>query len=160
MRHGFVYVAAVVGCAAILLPIPAAPAPFPRSVLPPKVAAARKDREKLQGAWYTVSIAYQGVMAARGDKGDTITYKGDRYVQRSNGQLWQAGTFAIVDATASPKQIEYRCTEGELKGKLFRSIYTLDGDRHQICSDNANDNRPKEFSGKVGFLRVTKRLKD
>jgi uncharacterized protein (TIGR03067 family) len=70
------------------------------------------------------------------------------------------GHHAIVDATASPRQIEYRCTEGGLKGKLFRSIYALDGDEHRICSDNANDNRPKEFTGKAGFLRVTKRLKD
>ena len=140
------------------LPIPAAPAPFNRSG--PKTASAKKDWKKLQGTWYTVSIAYPGDSAVRSDKRDTITYEGDKYVQSHNGQVFQAGTFAIVDATASPKQIEYRCTEGALKGRRFRSIYTLDGDDHQICSDNANDNRPKQFSGKVGFLRVTKRLKD
>jgi uncharacterized protein (TIGR03067 family) len=153
MRHGVGYVAAVVGCAAILVPMPAAPAPLPKG------AAAKKDREKLQGTWYTVSIAYPGTASGE-DKGDTITYQGDKYVQRYNGRVSQAGTFTIVDARARPKQIEYRCTEGDLKGKLFRSIYTLDGDEHQICSDNADDNRPKEFSGKVGFLRVTKRQKD
>jgi uncharacterized protein (TIGR03067 family) len=159
MRHGVVHVVAVIGCAAILLPIAAAPAPFERSVRSPK-AAARKDRKKLQGTWYTVLITYRGGTADREDKGDTITYEGDRYVQRYNGRVSQAGTFRIVDATASPRQIEYRCTEGDLKGKLFRSIYTLEGNEHQICSDDANDNRPREFSGKVGFLRVTKRLKD
>src|SRR5262249_37900589 len=116
--------------------------------------------KKLQGSWYTVSIAYPGDSAVRSDKGDTIIYVDNRYVQSQNGRVFQAGTFAIVDATTSPKQIEYRCTEGALKGKRFRSIYTLDGDEHQICSDNANDNRPKRFSGKAGFLRVTKRLKD
>jgi uncharacterized protein (TIGR03067 family) len=158
MRDGIAYFAAVVGCAVILLPVPAAPAPFNRSRL--KDAAAKKDWKKLQGTWYTVSIAYPGDSAIRPDKGDTITYQGDKYVQCHDGQVFQAGTFAIVDAKASPKQIEYRCTEGGLKRRLFRSIYTHDGDEHRICSDNANDNRPKQFSGKVGFLRVTKRLKD
>jgi uncharacterized protein (TIGR03067 family) len=154
MRSVVVYVAAVVGCAAILLPIPAAPAPFKRSVPSPK-DAAKKDRKNLQGTWYRVSTAY-GLGAASGeDKGDTITYEGDRYVQRLNGRAWQAGTFAIVDATAKPKQIEYTCTEGDLRGLHFRSIYTLDGDDHQICSDNGNNNRPKELSRFAGFLRVT-----
>jgi uncharacterized protein (TIGR03067 family) len=156
MRYGVVYLAAF-GWATILVPIPAAPAPFNRSR--PK-DATKKDWKKLQGTWYTVSIAYPGDSATRSDKGDTITYQGNKYFQSENGQVFQAGTFAIVDATTSPKQIEYRCTEGGLKGKHFRSIYTLDGDDHQICSDNANDNPPKQFSGKVGFLRVTKRLKD
>jgi uncharacterized protein (TIGR03067 family) len=159
MRHGIAYVAAVVGCAALLLPLTAAPAPLARSVRSPKVAAARKNRNKLQGTWYTVSIACRA-WATGPDKGDTITYEGDRYVQRLNGRVYQAGTFTIVDATASPKQIEYHCTEGALKGAHFRSIYTLDGDEHQLCSDDANDNRPKELSGKAGFLRVTKRQPD
>jgi uncharacterized protein (TIGR03067 family) len=158
MHRGVVYVAAF-GCAAILPPIPAAPAPFERFAPSPK-DAARKDRKNLQGTWYRVSTAY-GVLAASGeDKGDTITYQGDIYVQRHNGEVYQAGTFKIVDATANPKQIDYTCTEGELKGKHFRSIYTLDGDDHQICSDDGNDNRPKEFSRIAGFLRVTKRQKN
>ena len=126
MRHGVVCVAAVVGCAAILLPIAAAPAPLPRPARPPKDSAVKRDQAKLQGTWYTASIAYPGGHGGE-DRRDTITYQGDRYTQRQNGQVYQAGTFAIVDATASPRQIDYRCTEGDLKGKRFRSIYTLDG---------------------------------
>ena len=89
--------------------------------------AARKDRQKLQGTWYRVLIAHRGA-AFGSDKGDTITYEGDRYVQWENGQVAQVGTFAIVDATARPKRIEYTCTAGSCKGLRFRSIYTLDGD--------------------------------
>jgi uncharacterized protein (TIGR03067 family) len=160
MRHQAVCVVATFGCAAILLPLSAAPAPFERPARSsPKAAAARRDRMKLQGTWYTVSVSCRA-WAAGQDRWDTITYEGDRYVQRQNGQVYQAGTFAIVDATANPRQIEYRCTEGGCKGMHFRSIYTLDGDDHQMCSDDANDNRPKEFSRKAGFLRVTKRKKD
>jgi uncharacterized protein (TIGR03067 family) len=118
-------------------------------------AAARKDLAKLQGTWYTVAIKYKGTATGE-DRSDTITYEGTEYVQWRNGRQWAAGTVAIVDATASPKQIEYTVTEGESKGLRSRSIYTLDGDDHQICSGDAN-NRPTEFSGKAGFLRVTKR---
>jgi uncharacterized protein (TIGR03067 family) len=159
MRRGVVSVV-LFGCAAILLPISAAPAPFARTVPYPKAAAARKDRQKLQGTWYTVSISYSGLTAARQDRTDTITYDGDRYVHRENGRVWQAGTFAIVDATASPKRIEYVCTEGDHKGLHFQSIYTLGDEDHQICSDNADGKRPKQFSGNGSFLRVTKRQRD
>jgi uncharacterized protein (TIGR03067 family) len=65
-----------------------------------------------------------------------------------------------VDATADPKQIEYRCTEGACKGLHFRSIYSLDGDEHQVCSDDGNDRRPKKVSPAAGFLRVLRRKKD
>jgi uncharacterized protein (TIGR03067 family) len=117
---------------------------------------SKKDLEKLQGTWYTVSTSYGDTNTGE-DKTDTITYEGDKYIQKRGGQFWQAGTFKIVDATSNPKQIDYLATEGEFKGTHWRSIYTLDGPDHQICSDDGNDNRPKEFSGKVGFHRVTKR---
>jgi uncharacterized protein (TIGR03067 family) len=155
MRRRLVSVA-VLGCAVALLPAPAAPLPFTWSAAKD---AARKEQARLQGTWYTVSISYQGLITVE-DRGDTLTYEGNRYAQRQNGRLYQAGTFAIVDATATPKQIEYTSTMGELKGKRFRSIYTLDGDEHRICSDDANDNRPKAFTGTAGFLRSTKRLKE
>jgi uncharacterized protein (TIGR03067 family) len=147
-RHGWEYVG----------PLGNGLVAFKRAVLPSREAAAAKDLEMLQGTWYTVSIAYENVVTGP-DRTDTFTYEGNRYIQKQNGQVYQAGRFKIVDATAHPKQIEYLCTEGGLKGKTFRSIYTLDGDRHQVCSDGANDNRPTEFSGKDGFLRVMKREK-
>jgi uncharacterized protein (TIGR03067 family) len=155
MRRVVVSIVAVVGCVAIVLPTPAAPLPFK----PTPKEAARKEKVRLQGTWYTVSISYGGTNIGE-DRGDTITYAGDRFIQRRNGMVWQAGTFVIVDATAKPRQIEYACTLGDLTGKRFRSIYTLDGDEHRICSDDANDRRPKDFSGTAGFLRSTKRQKD
>jgi uncharacterized protein (TIGR03067 family) len=129
-----------------------------RRPLLPRDAAAKKDVENLQGTWYTVSIS-SGDTTTGEDKTDTITYEGDKYVQKRGGQVWQAGTFKIVDATSNPKQIDYFTTEGEYKGTHWRSIYTLNGTDHQICTDDGKDNRPKEFSGKGGFHRVTKREK-
>jgi uncharacterized protein (TIGR03067 family) len=158
MRRGIVSVAVVIGCAAILPPVAAAPAPFQRSDRSARVAA-REDRKKLQGTWYTAAISYSGGSTAMEDPDDTITYDGDSYVQRINGRVWQAGTFVIVDARASPRQIEYHCTQGVHAGIHFRSIYSIDGDRHRLCSDDGNDRRPKAFAGTSGFLRVTKRVR-
>jgi hypothetical protein len=67
-----------------------------------RAAAARKDLEKLQGTWYTVSTNHNGTATGE-DRTDTITYEGTEFVQRRNGEEWAAGTIAIVDATASPK---------------------------------------------------------
>src|SRR5262249_53611348 len=153
MRREVVSVSVVVGCAAILPPVAAAPAPFQRADRLAK-SATRQDRTKLQGTWYTVGISYSGGSNATEDPDDTITYDGDSYVQRINGQVYQAGTFVIVDARASPRQIEYYCTQGSLSGYHFRSIYTIDGDEHRVCSDNGNDRRPKALAGTAGFLRV------
>src|SRR5262245_9760918 len=49
----------------------------------------------------------------------------------------------------------------KVRTKAFTSVRssTCDGDDHQIYSDEGNNSRPREFSGKVGFLRVTKREK-
>ena len=122
----------------------------------PDKAAAARDAEQLQGTWYTCSLGYGAVVTGE-DRADTITYDGNRYISKLGGRVVQAGTFHIIDATAEPKQIEYVCTEGPQMGLRFRSIYTVDDDGHRICSDSGDNRRPKEFSGKAGFLRVTRR---
>jgi uncharacterized protein (TIGR03067 family) len=123
-----------------------------------RAAAAARELKKLHGTWYTISTSYRGTVTGE-DRTDTITYTGNRYFQKRNGQVWAAGTFAIVDATANPKQIEFTVLVGQYKGYHFRSIFACDGDDHQICSDDGNNHRPKEFSGQAGFLRITRRLR-
>src|SRR5262245_23893708 len=118
--------------------------------------ANKRDREALQGTWYTVSTAH-GSTESGEDRTDTITYQGDTFFQERGPLIWAVGTFRIVDANANPKQIEYTYTAGTAKGTHCKSIYTLDGDNHQICTTTGSAERPNEFSSKAGFLRVTKR---
>jgi uncharacterized protein (TIGR03067 family) len=151
MRRPFTSVVTVIAWAVAAALAMAAPA-----LKGPDKAAAARDAERLQGTWYTCSLGY-GTVVTGEDRADTITYEGNRYISKVGGQAFQAGTFHIIDATAEPKQIEYFCTEGASKGIRFRSIYTVDDDGHRICSDNGDNRRPKEFSGKAGFLRVTRR---
>ena len=70
-----------------------------------------------------------------------------------------AGTFEIIDAAASPKQMDLICTDGRHKGKRLRAIYRLEGDRLETCTDDGTDSRPKEFSGEAGFYRDIRRAK-
>ncbi|HKB04740.1 MAG TPA: TIGR03067 domain-containing protein, partial [Gemmataceae bacterium] len=123
-----------------------------------RAAAAKADLEKLQGTWYTTAIQVGGGASGE-DRFDTITYEGTKYVQRRKGYVWAEGTIEIVDATVQPKRIDYFGTEGGGKGLHVCSIYTLNGEEHAICSGADPAGRPGEFSGKVGFLRVTRREK-
>ena len=123
-----------------------------------RVAAGKADLEKLQGTWYAVSVQYQAASIGE-DRTDTITYEGNRYVQRQGGYVFAEGTFEIVDATARPKRIDYVLTAGASKGIHVRGIYTLDGVEHAICTIQVPAGPPAEFSGKAGFYRLTRRQK-
>ncbi|HKB05420.1 MAG TPA: TIGR03067 domain-containing protein [Gemmataceae bacterium] len=123
-----------------------------------RIAAGKKDLEKLQGTWYTTAIQSGGGSTGE-DRFDTITYEGTKYVQRRNGYVWAEGTIEIVDATAQPKRIDYFGAEGAGKGLHVCAIYTLKGEEHAVCSGVGPTGRPGEFSGKAGFLRVTRREK-
>ena len=121
-----------------------------------RAAAAKADIEKLRGTWYIVSFSNQGVTTGE-DKTCTITYDGTKYTQRRGDQLLAEGVIEIVDVTARPKRIDYTVTGGLYKGLYVQSIYTVDGDDHQICS--VAGTRPTEFSGKAGSYYVTKRVR-
>jgi uncharacterized protein (TIGR03067 family) len=141
---------------------PAGPAPAPPEVVPGPAApgpedAAKKDVERLQGTWYRVAFARKNARFGE-DPDDTITYNGNEFTMKAYG-VTLAGTFEIVDATGEPKQMDLICTEGRHKGKRLRAIYRIEGDRLETCTDDGNDNRPKEFSGDAGFYRDMKRKK-
>ena len=123
-----------------------------------RLAAGKKDLEKLQGTWYTAAIQYPGTASGE-DRFDTITYEGNKYIQRRNGYVFSMGTIEIVDATAKPKRIDYFGADGAGKGTQVYSIYTLDGEEHAVCSVQAPGGRPGEFSSKAGYLRVMRREK-
>jgi uncharacterized protein (TIGR03067 family) len=121
--------------------------------------AGRRDLEKLQGTWYTVSTSYQGTRTPE-NHNDTIAFEGNRYIQTLDGKLLAAGQITISDATANPKEIEYDATEGLYAGQ-FWGIYTIDGSDLVLCSlqgNAASAIRPSAFSDQVGFMRVLKRV--
>src|SRR5262245_3298854 len=71
---------------------------------------------KLDGAWTAVSAERNGQPAAD-FVGHALTFARDTFVIRSaNGHVLYRGTYR-VDDTRSPAHIDFRHTEGELKGK-------------------------------------------
>jgi uncharacterized protein (TIGR03067 family) len=119
---------------------------------------AKKDVEQMQGTWDRAAIVHRGEHFL-GNADDTVTYSGNQFTMKEYGAVTLAGTFEIVDAAASPKQMDLICTEGRHKGKRLRAIYRLDGDRLETCTDDGTDSRPKDFSGDTGFYRDMRRVK-
>jgi uncharacterized protein (TIGR03067 family) len=155
MRHSVAYLSALAVCFALLLRASAVPALKERE----EAAAIKKATQDIQGSWYTVSITDKTTSTGE-DKGDVITYEGNKFYQKRNGQIWRTGTFEIVDAKSDPMRIDYRVTDGNQPGLHYRAIFKVSGDSLIGCCDHGENNRPTEFSGDAGFYRVARRAKE
>ena len=116
----------------------------------------RQDAERLQGAWERVAIVH-GASRYGPNPDDVLTFRSNQFEVRESGKLTLAGTFEIIDAAATPKQMDLVCTEGRHKGKRLRAVYRLDGNRLETCTDSGDDDRPKMLSGARGFYRDLRR---
>ena len=106
---------------------------------------------KPQGNWVATKAERDGASAAD-LVGHRLSLSGNRFEIRSkDGTSIYAGTFR-VDPGARPSAISFAHTAGELKGKAWKGIYKLEGDRLTVC-DNAVDldkPRPKTFEAAKG----------
>jgi RNA polymerase sigma factor (sigma-70 family) len=111
-----------------------------------KDAAVKAMQERLQGTWKCVSMHCNGV---KSEPDMTCTIKGNTWETKLDGQVFQSGTFKLVDLVASPRQIEWVITVAqaeEAKGKTIHGIFMLDGD--SLCwntCDAAKYPRPQAF---------------
>jgi uncharacterized protein (TIGR03067 family) len=121
-----------------------------------KDEAAKKDAERLQGAWERVAII-NGANRYGPNPDDVLTFRGNQFEVRESGKLTLAGTLEIIDTTSQPKQMDLVCTEGRHKGKRLRAVYKLDGNRLETCTDSGDDQRPTMLSGARGFYRDLRR---
>ena len=119
------------------------------------VGAAEMD---MQGTW-TATNAERDGKAAADLVGHRLSFAGDGFeLVSKDGEPLYAGTVR-VDAHAVPAAIDFEHTKGELKGKAWMGIYSLEGDKLTIC-DNAPDltkQRPAAFAacGGSGYVLVT-----
>jgi uncharacterized protein (TIGR03067 family) len=126
-----------------------------------KSDAAKKDSDKLQGTWTFVSMERGGEKVPQGDPAPTITFDGDKFTVKAGDTVLQAGT-NVFDAGKSPKTVDAKVTEGEVKGTTMLGIYELDGDSLKACFDMEGKKRPTEFKSTAGdghMLVVLKRAK-
>lgn len=99
--------------------------------------AARKDRERMQGAWTFVS----------GQREAQLLISGEHYTMRfRNGDIY-VGTFAL-DPIHRPKAMDLHIEEGppQYRGKRALAIYEFDGDHLIWCpAEPGRDERLRAF---------------
>jgi uncharacterized protein (TIGR03067 family) len=107
--------------------------------------------KQLQGAWIATKAERDG-KAADDVAGHRLSFAGNRFqIQSKDGKPLYAGTVR-VDPSAKPAAIDFEHTEGDLKGKLWKGIYRLDGDTLTTCDNapNLEERRPTAFEAKSG----------
>jgi uncharacterized protein (TIGR03067 family) len=118
---------------------------------------AKKDLDKLQGEWSTVSAVVDGealpdslVAALKFSiKDDKIVIKGDEEVVK----MYAKGALKL-DPSTTPKSVDFKAGEGSEKGAVIEGIYELKGDEFRICAKLAGKDRPTEFASKEGTQTV------
>ena len=112
---------------------------------------AEAAQKNLQGAW-TATKAERDGNAADDVVGHRLSFAGNRFqIQSKDVKPLYAGTVR-VDPSAKPAAIDFRHTEGALKGKAWKGIYALDGNTLTICDNapNLDKGRPAAFEAKKG----------
>src|SRR5262245_29896837 len=96
--------------------------------------APAQDAGVIQGAW-TVASAERDGSPPREVAGHRLTLSGDTFTIQHEGHTLFRGTYT-TEGSRKPASIDFRNTEGTVKGKTWKGIYRLDGDQLRIC-DNA-----------------------
>jgi uncharacterized protein (TIGR03067 family) len=121
---------------------------------------AKKDLERLQGAWVMESLEIDGEQVpAEKLAGTTLTMSGNKYIVTVKGKMHE--TVITLDPAKKPKAIDMVFAEGPNKDKVHRGIYDLQGDTFKICRGQGPEaERPTEFATEASsgkFIVVWKR---
>jgi uncharacterized protein (TIGR03067 family) len=129
----------------------------------PAPSASELDLRALQGTWKQVAFEEDDNPDAPDSYGDTsgslTTFRGNHFSVRGNsGQLLLEGTFAL-DASTTPKSIDWTDSIGADAGKTLPAIYELEGDHFVFVAADEHLPRPAEFRTAPGltmrsFLRL------
>ena len=128
-------------------------------ILSAQVAAddpAKKDFQRLQGAWKVVDAEKDGEPLDR-IKGGKLIVKDVNFTINTAIGTEMKGDLRI-DPSKKPKHMDFAHQEGLLRDKTWQAIYELDGDDLKICYAEADSKkeRPTKFktSKDSGFLLV------
>jgi uncharacterized protein (TIGR03067 family) len=112
---------------------------------------AKKELEKFQGTWSTVSIVMDGTTLddnLRSSlkfvvKGDAFSIKGEDEIVKQ-----YAKATLKLDPTTKPKSVDFTIGEGSEKGSVLEGIYEWNGDELKVCVKLTGKERPTEFASK------------
>jgi uncharacterized protein (TIGR03067 family) len=128
---------------------------------------SKKDLDKLQGTWLTVSLVSNGKtlmgenVPPKPGPVTKLAYEGNRWMVKVGDETVASGVIRI-DATRTPKEIDVLDETGTNDEKAQLGIYELDGDTYKYCLAPPGKPRPTELSSQAGSghsLGVSKREK-
>ena len=104
-----------------------------------------KELKKFHGTW-TFSSVETGGKEEPIDlfKGMTVTFEGDKYTVKKDGEVVQVGRQKL-DPSKAPKTLDATLIEGVNKGAVMLGIYEFSGDTLKVCFDAEGKKRPSEF---------------
>jgi uncharacterized protein (TIGR03067 family) len=108
------------------------------------------DAEQLKGDWKVASAKRGGEdVPAEFVNALKISFDGKNYVNTA-GDMVEEGSYTL-DATQSPKTIDFDIKKGPDAGKKQLGIYKLDGSKLKITvAEAGSKERPKSFESKEG----------
>ena len=117
------------------------------------------DFTALQGAWEQLDFEANGIARPPNDYpgslGSITTFADNSFsVCAADGALLLAGTFKI-DASSSPKSVDWTDSIGTDAGKTLRAIYKLDGDHFVFIAADPGAPRPSIFRTSPGLTMRT-----
>jgi uncharacterized protein (TIGR03067 family) len=117
----------------------------------PKGDASAMDLKAMQGDWAAVSLVRDGDALPDDDAQALFrTVKDDQYTVYRYRKALGKGTFK-VDATKTPRTIDFMASEGPTAGKTLLGIYEWNGaDRYRVCYAPPGQERPADFTCKKG----------
>jgi uncharacterized protein (TIGR03067 family) len=122
----------------------------------PKDAKSNEDEGALQGRWTMVSLVIKGDPVPQ-----SLVGPGALVVEGVDYRLTLGTNSAVstikVDASKTPKAIDFTFTAGPQKGETVRGIYKVEGDTLTVCRGlTEGDNRPATFASPAdsGLLLV------
>ena len=117
--------------------------------LPAVLHPAEQAEERLQGSW-TATKAERDGKAAGDVVGNRLIFTGNRFqIESKEGKTLYAGRVR-VNPRAKPAAVDFEHTEGAVRGKAWKGIFSLEGDTLRICDNAANlaKHRPIAFETK------------
>ena len=106
----------------------------------------KDDAEALKGNWSAISLTQGG----RSAPADLIMkfkskFDGTNYTNAADGQVVEEGGYTI-DATKTPKTIDFDIKKGEGQGKKQLAIFQIEGDKLTlIVAEPGSPDRPKSI---------------
>jgi uncharacterized protein (TIGR03067 family) len=118
--------------------------------------AAKKEKEKLHGAWKVTSIEERG-QTKDDNENHQLVFAGDELTVKRGDETFIKGKFKI-DSSKKPMEIDFEISEAvkdNLKDKTGLGIYSLQGDTLKLCfNEPGASERPKEFAAQADTKTV------